>query len=262
MSDRGSPFFAPAVLLVVSVFAACSNSEVRLPWQPESRGTSEGRLTERPARPRDPEEGRGLRRLGLGGTRDGLLFVPETRAASKPMSLVVMLHGAGGSSRKGIDPFLRVAEDEDMVLLAPESRGRTWDAILGGFGPDVAFIDRALRYVFERFPIDGDRIFIEGFSDGASYALSLGLTNGDLFSGIVAFSPGFSSPGDQRGQPKVFISHGRSDPVLPIDATSREIVPRLRDDGYDVEYVEFDAGHTHPRFVVDRALRWMDRPRG
>ena len=33
-----------------------------------------------------------------------------------------------------------------------------------------------------------------GFSDGASYALSLGAANGDLFTHIAAFSPGFMRP--------------------------------------------------------------------
>ncbi len=38
----------------------------------------------------------------------------------------------------------------------------------------------------------------QGFSDGASYALSLGVPNGDLFTHIVAFSPGFMRLPDQE----------------------------------------------------------------
>jgi phospholipase/carboxylesterase len=34
-------------------------------------------------------------------------------------------------------------------------------------------------------------VALGGFSDGASYALSLDLTNGDLFASLIAFSPGF-----------------------------------------------------------------------
>ncbi len=57
---------------------------------------------------------------------------------------------------------------------------------------------------------------MEGFSDGASYALSIGLTNGDLFTHVVAFSPGFASPVTYTGKPPVFVSHGTHDEVLPI----------------------------------------------
>ena len=68
-----------------------------------------------------------------------------------------------------------------MSVLAPDSRGTTWDAIREGFGDDVTFIDRALEHVFARVSIDPARVTVGGFSDGASYALSLGLANGDVF---------------------------------------------------------------------------------
>jgi hypothetical protein len=71
-----------------------------------------------------------------------------------------------------------------------------------------------------------------GLSDGASYALSLGLLNGDLFTHVIAFSPGFVAKGTRRGNPQVFVSHGLRDQVLPIDRCSRRIVRDLRGDDY------------------------------
>lgn len=59
-----------------------------------------------------------------------------------------------------------------------------------GFGPDVLYLNKALHHVFNRYSIDPSRLAVAGFSDGASYALSLGVANGDLFSHIIAFSPG------------------------------------------------------------------------
>ena len=220
-------------------------------------GPSEGRLTARP-RQRPAGSGQaGLHPLGLGGRRDGLVFAPTTHRHDARLPLVVMLHGAGGDARRALDPFLGSAEEKKLVLVAPESRGRSWDVILGGFGPDVAFIDRALEKVFGEYAIAPGKVAIEGFSDGASYALSLGLTNGDLFRKIVAFSPGFSAPGRPRGSPEIFVSHGVKDTVLPIGATSREVVPTLEDAGYPVEYVEFEGGHGHPGDVERRALAWL-----
>ena len=82
-----------------------------------------------------------------------------------------------------------------MILLSPQSQSSSWDVIRGGYGPDVQTMDKALRSVFERYTIDPKRCSIGGFSDGASYALSVGTTNGDLFTHVVAFSPGFMRPG-------------------------------------------------------------------
>jgi predicted esterase len=51
----------------------------------------------------------------------------------------------------------------------------------------------------------------------------------------------------------VSVSHGTGDDVLPIDRTSRRIVPVLRDDGYEVDYREFDGGHVVPPEVAREA---------
>jgi predicted esterase len=142
-----------------------------------------------------------------------------------------------------------------FMILAPDSRARgSWDAIRGDYGPDVAFIDRALDAVFERHAVDAGRIAIAGFSDGASYALSLGLMNGDLFKNILAFSPGFAAPVRPEGKPKIFISHGNKDEVLPVDRCGRRLARALSVAGYDVDYHEFDGPHVVPPDMVDAAV--------
>ncbi|OMQ16227.1 hypothetical protein A7K94_0204005 [Modestobacter sp. VKM Ac-2676] len=115
-------------------------------------------------------------------------------------------------------------------------------------------MDRALGEVFSRLRIDPARVAVAGFSDGATYALGLGLANGELFDRILAFSPGFVPPGPRSGQPAVFVSHGTADEVLPIDRTSRDLVPELRDDGYEVTYREFDGGHAVPPEITQEAV--------
>jgi predicted esterase len=211
------------------------------------------------ARPGHPEEAAqpGLHELGLGGARDGYLYVPKGYRPDRPAPLAVMLHGAGGSARSALGSFRELADDAGLILLAADSRGRTWDVLEGGYGPDIAFLDRALELTFARCAIDPQRIAAEGFSDGASYALSIGVTNGDLFSHVIAFSPGFVKPMEKDGSPEIYVSHGKSDQVLPIDACSRRIVPRLRSAGYEVLYREFDGPHTVPEDIAREALEWF-----
>jgi len=218
-----------------------------------------GRLLVRPS-PSPSEDATvhtGLRPLGLGSGRDGLLYVPAGYAAEEKAPLALTLHGAGGNARSGISHFLRLADEAGVVLLAPESRGRTWDVLVGGYGPDVGFIDRALGQTFSRLAVDAGRLAITGFSDGASYALSLGLTNGNLFTHLIAFSPGFMAPAQRRGKPPIFVSHGTRDGVLPIGRSSRRIVPQLDREGYEVRYREFDGPHTVPQSIARDALKWF-----
>lgn len=103
------------------------------------------------------------------------------------------------------------------------------------------------------------RVALAGFSDGASYAISLGLPNGDLFSHVIAYSPGFSRETAPTGRPRIFVSHGTNDGVLPIAATSRTIVPALRASGYTVDYTEFSGGHEGPASITTQALDWFLR---
>lgn len=220
---------------------------------PPSTPGGPGRLSARPSSPAERGEP-GLHPLGLSDGRDGLLFVPDGYNPEQPAPLVLLLHGAGAEARQTLGYF---RDPAGVLILAPDSRGRSWDLVLGRFGPDVAFIERALASVFRRHTIDARRLAIGGFSDGASYALSLGLTNGDLFPKIVAFSPGFMAPAERRGRPRVFVSHGTDDPVLPVDRCSRRIVQTLRQGGYDVTYREFDGGHVIPTPVAQEAGVWV-----
>jgi phospholipase/carboxylesterase len=168
-----------------------------------------------------------------------------------------MLHGANGDASNGIGPYSRSAEDRGLILVAPASRGGTWDLMLGGYGPDIEFIDRALKKVFGRYAVDPAHLVIQGFSDGASYALSVGMANPELFSHVAAFSPGyFDDPGQQSGKPKIWISHGTEDDILPIDSTSREIVPELREMGYKVRYEEFVGPHRPWPEMSERSIDW------
>ncbi len=156
-----------------------------------------------------------------------------------------------------MSPWRDLADRAGVVLVAPASAGATWDVIQDDYGPDVAGIDQILRHVFARINIDPRRIGIEGFSDGASYALSLGLGNGDLFTHCIAFSPGFVAEPARRGRLRIFVTHGVHDRVLPIDRCSRRIVPRLQRDGYDVVYTEFDGPHVVPADQASAGLTWL-----
>jgi phospholipase/carboxylesterase len=239
---------ATPLLLGCDVFTSGPETSTPDPQDP--------RLSARPGTP-SATPTLGLSDLGLGDARDGILYVPQTYSVDTPAPLFVALHGAGGAGENWAS-YPDRAEARGMVFLAPDSRGDTWDAIRGRFGPDVEFIDRALQHVFDRCAIDPRRIALAGFSDGASYALSLGVANGDLFSHLIAYSPGFvRSVESLVGKPRVYVSHGVSDTVLPVTLSRDRIVPAFTNEGYDVTYEEFDGGHEVPAEISESALDWF-----
>jgi predicted esterase len=243
------------ILALACAIAACSSPRTSL-----LPGEAAARVTARPGRPLadapvgwselepDPATGRG-----------GRLYVPPSYSRDGPAPLVVLLHGAGQASRLWQNPRLEAwAGAIGAVILAPDSRQGTWDLIVSrGYGPDVTYLNDALRWTFARCNIHPDRIAIGGFSDGASVALSYGLANGDFFNAVLAFSPGFMDTQFNRGAPRVFVSHGTSDQILRFAYTSERIVPSLKGRGLTVEFMPFEGGHTIPPDIGDAAFRWF-----
>ncbi|MCW3109170.1 MAG: phospholipase, partial [Segetibacter sp.] len=218
-----------------------------------------GHLTARPKDEVQTNDGKtGILPLQLDSIRDGIVYVPKGYNKDHPASLAVMLHGAGGHAEHGLSFLRQYADEKNIILLAPASRAPTWDIIAkGSFNADVIFIDEALSLVFQKYKINTGHIAIGGFSDGASYALCIGLSNGDLFTHIIAFSPGFYNTIENKGKPAIFISHGVHDAVLPIAPCSRRIVSRLKRLSYSVNYKEFNGGHEIPADISRGAVNWF-----
>lgn len=216
---------------------------------------NDGRLTARP-RTDVKTNATGQIKLGVDSRRDAVLQIPKT-AAQSPLPLLVMMHGATQSADDMFYYLDSTPEEAGVVVLAPNSRGTTWDAIRTTFADDVNYLNRALELTFAKVAIDPARMALGGFSDGATYAISLGLINGDLFKSVVGFSPGFVINGDAHGKPRFFISHGTRDHILPIDSCGRRIAAELKTSGYEVDFREFDGDHEIPADVAREALAWI-----
>ena len=217
-------------------------------------GYENGRLS---ARPHDASGGLPTEepvRLELEETRDGYFYVPE-RGRGRTAPLILALHGASGSGQRMLRHFIDDADRTGSIVIAPDSRDYTWD---NDDVVDIAFIDRAMSRLFDRYKIDRRHIAVAGYSDGASYALTLGLTNGDLFTHVIAFSAGFlrvQDPSDVR--PRIFLSHGTGDEILPIDRSGRIIAASLRRHQYSLQYREFKGGHIVPPDIMSAAFAWF-----
>lgn len=186
--------------------------------------------------------------------REAVLVVPDGLSTDTPLPLLVMFHGAGGEANRVLPHLVPHARARRFLLLAPQSMFPTWDVVIGGHGPDLQRLDRALSTVAAHFRLDPTRLAFAGFSDGGSYALSLGLTNGDVASHVIGLSAGFMNTFSQAGAPRVFLGHGRADRQLPIETSAHPHAKRLLDSGYDLTLQPFDGDHVIVPWVVGRAI--------
>jgi phospholipase/carboxylesterase len=189
--------------------------------------------------------------------QEAFLYVPTGYKPSTPSPFVLLLHAEGEVAFTALSLFQPHADAAGLILLSVDSASTTWDVIGGDYGPDVAFIDLALAAAFNEVNVDPTHVAVEGFSDGASYALAVGRTNGALFSHVVSFSAGFMPPYTPNGMPKFFMAQGTSDNTFDITQSGDFIDSKLVAAGYDVDYVKFAGGHEVPDAILQQAIAWM-----
>ncbi|MEO7366043.1 MAG: hypothetical protein ABIW03_06965 [Sphingomicrobium sp.] len=213
---------------------------------------------------------------GITKIADGAILYRPPTLVRGTHPLIVLLHGADQGADELISLFRREADQRGLILLAPKSAGGTWDLALSAarfhgrppkngempeFGPDVARIDAALSTAFQRTAIDPRLVILAGFSDGASYALSLGLANSELVHGILAFAPGMMiAPGQVSLTQRLFIAHGGTDRAIPIKVSRDGLAPALAAAGMKVQFREFYGGHEVNRKALDEGLTFVLQP--
>jgi predicted esterase len=193
------------------------------------------------------------------GLRRAYLRVPPSYSASHGAPLIILLHGAGGSGSVMLDAFRSQLDAAGAIGLAPDALNLTWDMFDGAslFASDVPFVNDMLDQTFARCAVDTNRVSLLGFSDGASYALTVGIANADQLRSIVAFSPGTYSVSNPHGPTGVFTAHGTLDPVFSAE-NAATIDAQLRARSFHVTHDEFDGGHEVPDPVAEAAFEWME----
>lgn len=212
--------------------------------------------------------------LAPGETRldgGGYIYRPATLPpGNRP--LLVLLHGHSHDHHQFLRMFEPWADHCGAIVFAPKAKRTTWDIIAKAkelearrsaprisptkFGDDLARVDAQMKALFASAPIDPKKIVLLGFSDGASYSLSVGLANPQLFSWVVALSPGFALWPDRVAHAqRVFVAHGKEDRKLAFENTRDRIVGPLRKANVPVEFREFDGDHVMVGPIIREALK-------
>ena len=206
-----------------------------------------------------PADTPGVQKLG-----GNSFFYRPARASNSARPLIVLFHGAGMSARSFLDGAKSEADRCGCLLLSVQSTGATWDTIglVGAafrsghatrnqlFGADTGRVEQALSTALNATHADRRAVILAGFSDGASFALSLGLANPAIVRGIIAFAPGFHlEPAAINPKQRLFIAHSPADKILSFERTRDDTVASLKKAGFELSFRPFDGGHQ-----VDKAL--------
>ncbi|MGE0597894.1 MAG: PHB depolymerase family esterase [Dehalococcoidia bacterium] len=154
------------------------------------------------------------------------LFVPSGVEATEPAPLVVALHGGLGSGDQfaGASNFETLAESEGFIVVFPDGLDRTWNAgtccgqSVRKNTDDVGFLANLIDQLEATLPVDPERVFMTGHSNGAMMAFRFGCERADMVKAIAPVAGSIEIPSCQpsRGVSLIAI-HGDADQNHPID---------------------------------------------
>lgn len=195
------------------------------------------------------------------GDDRAVLLVPKTLEAGRLYPLITVLHGAGRQDEMLARTFRHEPDTRDALFLIPRSHHPTWDLIVGEGHPDMDFLEFAYDLIYRRYPIDPACQALIGYSDGASYGLSIGLSNPQIFSAVMGWAAGFKlieEPLAGSPKPRVLLEYGSHDQLFPFEQVALPMRADLERLGYEVSFMIDKGGKHWPRgdFHSD-ALDWL-----
>ena len=202
--------------------------------------------------------------------RSFIVHLPSTYDGKTPLPVVVMLHGGGGNAKatNWETGWADKADQAGFIAVFPNAAARNpkrrssfasnpqlWNDGSDRFYPDqkvvddVHFLDRLLQVLSESFAMDSRRVYITGFSNGASMSF---LVASKLPHKIAAIAPVAGAcwidPGTLQPPVSMLYITGTEDPLNIIEGGS----PRLANGNSD-------AVRSKPKPPVrESILKWVN----
>ena len=180
-----------------------------------------------------------------GTSRTYYFYVPEKAAAGRA-PLLLLLHGSGRDGKSLVDPWRRLAAEEGIVLVAPDSTDRSgWSTATDG----PAFLHDLLELVrLTHDVVDDRRMYVFGHSAGAIHGLGMGVMESEYFAAVAAHAGVLNrnmAPLLTQAARKIpmAIWVGTDDALFPVKAV-RATRDALNANGFDTRLTEI-AHHTH-----------------
>jgi phospholipase/carboxylesterase len=170
--------------------------------------------------------------------------------------LMIMLHGLGDSVEgwRWFPEVMNLPWLNYLLVNAPDDYfgGYSWFDL----NDMVPGVQRSRKLLFDLFDdlrakgFPAEQIILGGFSQGCLMAIETGLHYPHRLTGIVGISGWIFEPeklvqelSPVTRQQHLLMTHGTSDPMVPIDKVRRQI-PLLQAAGLHLEWHEFLKGHT------------------
>ncbi|MFP6639330.1 MAG: hypothetical protein VCC04_03725 [Myxococcota bacterium] len=219
------------------------------------------RVVHQPMEPREESSPRGFVEVEHGSSR-GVLLTPDEFDPARLYPLFTVFHGAGRQDEMLVKACRDEPEARQAFFFVPRSVEPTWDLIAGGEGADLDFLEFAWDLIYRRYPVNSLAQCLIGYSDGASYALSLALSNPGFFDAVLCWAAGFAVTDRQSvdlrdRRTRLYLEYGTHDELFNFEQVALPMRDRLEQAGYRVEFSVDEGGRHWPSGTFQReALDW------
>ena len=211
-------------------------------------------------------------------TIDHLIHLPTSiaeEATSKTYPLILALHGHGSNETDLISLSTHLQDNLFWVSgRGPHTIGKNsydWYEVTQMGTPDpekiaiaLSTLNTFIEELIATYPIDTNKIFLLGFSQGSMISMSYIMAYPNRIAGVIAQS-GYIPPNigvkiDSTGinKKQIIITHGIEDPNMPI-TWGRKTRDTLLDLGAVVEYKEFHMGHSISNESLQAIKNWLEK---
>lgn len=201
-------------------------------------------------------------------------YVPPSYDPAKPAPLAFFLHGGVSApekkrGRNQWQVWKSEADREGWIAVAPSGT----DQCVWWKSSGEEHVLEALRFLSARFNIDRNRIFLSGFSDGASGTYSMGMRLTDHWAACIPWNGAIGVVTAPHGGGTPFYTtngkltawratHGGKDQLYP-SAAMKPSMDRMKEAGVALEWKNFeDVGHEGGKIIQgDRAFvdEWLSK---
>lgn len=179
------------------------------------------------------------------------LFVPKNFSSGKNYSLLIALHGGGGTARQLVrhtrGRYNALAAEKNFVVVYPDGIGKSWnDGARDTLATarklridDVGFIEQVIDDVISKIQIDRKNIFVCGISNGGFMAQRLASEIPHKINAIGVVAANLSEVQSKKPFPKqpvsVIFINGTNDPLVPYNGGNVEVFNQKRGKVLSVE---------------------------
>jgi predicted esterase len=182
------------------------------------------------------------------------VFLPETSGGER-LPCLIFLHGMGGNIKACLWVLAKLSNQTKCAVIAPTFGFGNWDR------PDGAeFVVDVAHEALATLPLDPEKVFLMGYSNGAMGVTRAAVKEPRLFKGLIYLSPVtedelFSTPEfrtQARGRKVLFLQGGR-DKLIPRSLV-QGTVAMLNRLGCDVRLKVYDEEDHYLLFSQQEAV--------